>query len=363
MSYNELHEHKRSDTVKWIVAFTLIAILFVGMIGGYFVMTKNVELPKPDETVEETPAEENTEEPIVEAANAPIRLMSVVRTVNTENMALAAANEAKSTTSVQVTATVNPESSISDITWSLAFANPQSTWATGKKVSDYVSITYPNEENTRVVNVNCLQAFGEQITLTASAAMDPTKTASCTVDYYQRALSYNKTGSSMLFTGNTINTSNVYSFGTWVTAIDPRAGSVVPMGYARNLTYGVYSKANAGTVKLYVKASSSLANMYSAAREYVEIYDLSQYYLLSTLTGQTIYYQDDSSYKTQLNQANLNTVANRLRSLTGDFFTLKIEISYPNTPTETYYETFTLNKSSLPAGVNNVALNQSEINF
>ena len=32
---NEFYEHKKSDAVKWIVVFTLIAVLLVGMIASF----------------------------------------------------------------------------------------------------------------------------------------------------------------------------------------------------------------------------------------------------------------------------------------------------------------------------------------
>ncbi len=35
MSYQELQTHKKSDSIKWIIAFALIAILSVGMIVSF----------------------------------------------------------------------------------------------------------------------------------------------------------------------------------------------------------------------------------------------------------------------------------------------------------------------------------------
>lgn len=31
---NEFREHKRSDAIKWVIAFTLIAVLIAGMVLG-----------------------------------------------------------------------------------------------------------------------------------------------------------------------------------------------------------------------------------------------------------------------------------------------------------------------------------------
>lgn len=37
MNYNDFNQHKKSDTVKWIVAFVLIAVLFVGLAANMFI--------------------------------------------------------------------------------------------------------------------------------------------------------------------------------------------------------------------------------------------------------------------------------------------------------------------------------------
>ena len=46
MSYNELYEHKKSDTVKWVltlIAFIVVGVLIAGLIAGWF--DKNEEVP------------------------------------------------------------------------------------------------------------------------------------------------------------------------------------------------------------------------------------------------------------------------------------------------------------------------------
>lgn len=68
--------------------------------------------------------------------------------------------------------------------WSIAFANPSSTWASGKTVTDYVTIT-PSED-TLTCTLTLVQAFGEQIVVTVKAKSNETATASATVDYVKR---------------------------------------------------------------------------------------------------------------------------------------------------------------------------------
>ena len=62
---------------------------------------------------------------------------------------------------VTVTATVKPETAIDkSVTWSVAFANAESVWASGKTASDYLTVT-PDEEDSRIAVLTCNEAFGE----------------------------------------------------------------------------------------------------------------------------------------------------------------------------------------------------------
>lgn len=71
------------------------------------------------------------------------------------------------------------------VTWNVAFVNADSAWASGKNVTDYVTVT-PKSDFTRTVTVTNKAAFGEQIRLTATLDGDSSKTASCTIDYVKR---------------------------------------------------------------------------------------------------------------------------------------------------------------------------------
>lgn len=52
------------------------------------------------------------------------------------------------------------------LSWSVAFANPNSSWSKGKAVSDYIAIT-PSED-TLNCTVKCKQSFGDSIVVKAS---------------------------------------------------------------------------------------------------------------------------------------------------------------------------------------------------
>lgn len=87
-----------------------------------------------------------------------------------------------------ITATVKPDDATNKkVNWSLAFANAESTWAKGKNLSDYVTVSASGTTNSTAV-LTCKKAFGEQILLTATAEDDSTKSAVCTVDYAQKVI-------------------------------------------------------------------------------------------------------------------------------------------------------------------------------
>lgn len=97
-------------------------------------------------------------------------------------------------TAYVINAQIQPESFAAEtfVSWALTFSNPDSVWATGKDVSDYVvcEVSGENAVESQSVVLSCLSAFGEQIILTASATMDEEyRSATCTIDYRQKVQS------------------------------------------------------------------------------------------------------------------------------------------------------------------------------
>lgn len=84
-----------------------------------------------------------------------------------------------------LTATVTPTNASNHrVDWSVAWSNPSSTWASGKSVTDYVTVTPTSD--SKVVTVSCLQPFGTQVMITATSQGNPTVKATCTADYAQK---------------------------------------------------------------------------------------------------------------------------------------------------------------------------------
>ena len=82
-----------------------------------------------------------------------------------------------------LTATVTPANAANKaVDWSVAFVNPSSSWATGKTVTDYVTVT-PTSDGALTATVECAQPFGEQIKVIVTHRENANATASCTADF------------------------------------------------------------------------------------------------------------------------------------------------------------------------------------
>lgn len=83
---------------------------------------------------------------------------------------------------VSVSASITPENAtIKNSAWAVNWVNAQSDWVTDKVITDYLTLTSDGLNAT----LECLQPFGEQITLgvTVTDVRDNAKTATTTVDY------------------------------------------------------------------------------------------------------------------------------------------------------------------------------------
>lgn len=86
-------------------------------------------------------------------------------------------------TAVTINATIEPiDAANHGIDWTIAWTNPSSTWASGKEVTSYVTLSGSGKTAT----VSCLQPFGQQITVTATSQDNPDVKATCTLEYAQK---------------------------------------------------------------------------------------------------------------------------------------------------------------------------------
>lgn len=175
MSNYELYEHKRSDTVKWVltlIAFIVVGIMLAGIICGWF-------------------EKKETEE---EQAGAPAYSFIVGNGEGNRMSLMSVRNSAVTGESVTITATVEPDNEAENtgVDWTATWKNAESVWASGKSVSDYVTLTPGGEDYaaSKSVTLENLQPFGEQIIVKATARDDPEITATCTADYAQKPVNF-----------------------------------------------------------------------------------------------------------------------------------------------------------------------------
>ena len=103
-------------------------------------------------------------------------------------------NSAVTGESVTITATVEPDNEAENtgVDWTATWKNAESVWASGKSVSDYVTLTPGGADYaaSKRVTLENLQPFAEQIVVKATARDDPGITATCTADYAQKPVNF-----------------------------------------------------------------------------------------------------------------------------------------------------------------------------
>lgn len=149
-------------------------------------------------------------------------------------------------TAYTLTATITPDDAFDKtVDWSIAFANPSSSWANGKTVTDYVTVT-PSSDGSLTATVQCLQDFGEQIIVTVTSRNNSSAKATCTVDYVKRVESVGFT-------------SGAENGGTYYDIINVKSniqGGLVYTGL--DITYSDFTIDNTFTEKVYMSANQSV---------------------------------------------------------------------------------------------------------
>lgn len=120
----------------------------------------------------------------------PIQSSPLVITCESENGIMLASSEATTasdgTISKDLTAIITPDNaSNKNVSWSCAWENSSDSWASGKSVSSYISIS-PYEDNSLKATVVCKEAFGAPIVVTAHTTDGSNLSASCKCDYVKR---------------------------------------------------------------------------------------------------------------------------------------------------------------------------------
>lgn len=173
-----------------ILSLFLALIIVAGVITGVVFWQKGNIVFNPVEQEQPNDEEDDGGAVIEEGESNGIKLMSAkISPENYDEYGISPMAE----TAYQLTATITPENAANKaVDWSVSFVNPDSEWATGKTVTDYVTVT-PTSDGALTANVACYQAFGEQIKVTVMSRDNPEATATCLVDYAERVSGYTLT--------------------------------------------------------------------------------------------------------------------------------------------------------------------------
>ena len=161
MENYELKRHQKSDVIKWIIAFALIFVLLAGLIGTWVVLFED------DAPEEESPAQ--TETVVTDGEGNPMESGKVYAMPANMVFATTAAEPSDAKDGITLKATIDPDTAANqNVDWSVSFVNPSSSWASGKTVTDYVTVM-PTSDGALTATVQCLKAFGEQIKITVTS--------------------------------------------------------------------------------------------------------------------------------------------------------------------------------------------------
>ena len=252
MSNNELYEHKRSDTVKWVLtlfAFILVGVMLAGVILGWF------------DKKDEPPAEEQTEQAAVTDGEGNAMDEDTIYPMP-EKMSFSAAafaqplaqfGEPSGTTvtspqsvDVRIEAYVYPESAANKaVDFSVAWGNAPTHGS--EQVSNYLTVT-PDSDGSTMATVSCKKSFGDDTIVITVTTREGGYTATCMVTFTGIASGIEITSSTATKKSTSergeyyeLGTSKTYTFNIGLTnAFNDAAGnlSVTEIGGEGNMYFG-----------------------------------------------------------------------------------------------------------------------------
>lgn len=185
---NELNQHKKSDSIKWIITFVALTLLLISVITlGANALDNDLGDPLTQTEIGEpkqNPVELTSEEGLTTLQVVNSDLMMLSETAYFDGPATMS-NRASS--GVMITATVLPLGCDQRLVWDISYDDPDNEWANMVQADavDFVYIESGNDTNT-VVYVNAYSAFGAPIKITATAVDNPNVSAYIIVDYMSR---------------------------------------------------------------------------------------------------------------------------------------------------------------------------------
>ena len=253
MSNNELYEHKRSDTVKWVLtlfAFILVGVMLAGVILGWF--DKKEEPPAEEEQTEQAAVTDGEGNAMDEDIVYPMpEKMSFSAAAFAQPLAQFGEPSGTTVTSpqsvdVRIEAYVYPESAANKaVDFSVAWGNAPTHGS--EQVSNYLTVT-PDSDGSTTATVSCKKSFGDDTIIITVTTREGGYTATCTVSFTGIASDIGITSSTATKKSTSargeyyeLGTSKTYTFNIGLTnAFNDAAGnlSVTEIGGEGNMYFG-----------------------------------------------------------------------------------------------------------------------------
>ena len=267
-------------------------------------------------------------------------------------------NEVNNAVTANIIATITPNNAANKkVDWSAAFKNPESEWASGKTLSEYIGVT-PAADGSLMASVTCYQAFGEQVILTVTSRENAEATASCTIDYKQQLVSYEL---SVAQEGKTPSVNNAKKTGTVYADFASDKPITINYAYNKSAPYTIELQdseiAAPSEMKVTYKPTllSALEKIGGTAAKTPEVTATQNGFVLSDLFNKT--YADKLTSATDYNQA-----INAIYNYGSGTVLIALNDSDGNALTNC---TFTLNTKATQGQIKpeSIALNNTELTF
>lgn len=187
MSNNELYEHRRSDTAKWVLtlfAFILVGVMLAGIILGWF--DKKEEPPAEEEQTEQAAVMDGQGNAMNEDIVYPLpEKMSFSAASFVEPLAQFGEPTGTVTTEqsveVRIQAYVTPDDAVNkEVDFSVAWGNAPTHGS--ELVTNYLTVT-PDSDGSTTATVSCKKSFGDDTIIITVTTREGGYTATCTVTF------------------------------------------------------------------------------------------------------------------------------------------------------------------------------------
>lgn len=349
MSNNK--QYKKSKVLNGVLGGLLALVVaggvaFVGVLSNGFKNWDNIKPPAQEEP--NTPEDDTTkgEASIENGESAGIRLMAMKIPV-AEYKTYGVSVQAE--TAYTVTATVYPEDAANQkVDWSVSFANASSTWASGKKVTDYVTVT-PSSDGALTAVIQNVAAFGEQIIVKTTSRDNAEAYATLNVEYLQRTTGYTLT----------LNDKTYSTTGTKTNSVTPDFS--VGKGCNVNLVVNkstVYTRANTDKAEyITVKPTEAFKSaLVEAGSDFVP----REYGLTSSGLS---YGWFDSTFVQGLTNAQKNKLISAIKGFSGNAYEIAIYTANGGTQLATFGITLDSSVIEGQKGVESITTDKTELVF